>query len=491
MKSNHKSFDWYSFISQHPLFGELLLDEINSLLKSSNSTHREFKQGTVIFRAGELSNSFFLIGKGSVNVELLSEGSSAINIGTLYKGDYFGEMSAIDNQNCRAATISANENCTLLEIKSRPFQKILKTNPELEFKLLSMLAARLRHVNDYLLKSTHLTFDSKFALLSEKIESQSKVVDASLKASQAVFEQTKIRTDEIIHAAERGRSRITFVMSTLTGVFTTLLLIFSFLGYDKLETLEGFKKAFEKVEIDVDQFQLAIKQSGEEIENTKKSVDVTIKELEKKIASINDSISDSNNVKKILFESLISLFMVRAEEYIKLKAEPGQAENDAINAIPDPRNLADRILEIKDPFITRELFKKLFYKIKESQQEKNKLNQARIRYFKYYMDHYMDPLISIEDEQLAANHLAKFLSRYILLVTDTMRVGHIEANSKSFNTQLDELETKYKQIVEDEESKYHLEKFITDLQEDEVYPDRIGAVNKRIPMPEIRSDVYQ
>ena len=474
MKSNRKSFDWHSFISQHPLFGELLLDEINSLLESGNSTHREFKQGNVIFRAGELSNSFFLIGKGSVNVELLSEGSSAINIDTLYKGDYFGEMSAIDNQNCRAATISANENSTLLEIKSMPFQKVLKTNPELEFKLLSMLAARLRHVNDYLLKSTHLTFDSKFALLSEKIESQSKVVDASLKASQAVFEQTKIRTDEIIHAAERGRSRITLITSTLTGVFTTLLLIFSFLGYDKLNTLEDFKKDFEQVQKDVETAQGKIEESKGKIENTKKSVDVTKEELDKKIASINDSISDSNNAKNILFESLISLFMVRVEEFIKLEAEQGDK-----NTVEDPSNLADHILEIRDPFITIKLFIKLFYKIVDSQLEENKLNEARINYFAYYMDQY----IFIENGQQAANHLAHFLSRYILLVTDTMPEEHIEAYSERFNIQLNELETKYKQIAEVEESKNHLEKFITDTEEIEAYTKRINAVKNAIDMP--------
>ena len=477
MKSNHKSFDWYSFISQHPLFGELLSGEIKSLLKSSNSTHREFKQGNVIFRAGELSNSFFLIGKGSVNVELLSEGTSAVNIDTLYKGDYFGEMSAIDNQNCRAATISANENCTLLEIKSRPFQKILKTNPELAFKLLSMLSARLRHVNDYLLKNTHLTFDSKFALLSEKIESQSKVVDASLKASQSVFEQTKIRTDEIIHAAERGRSRIT----TLTGVAAAILAVLSFLGYEKLNTLEDFEKEFEEVQINVGQIQSEIEESRGKIEESRGKIEETIesigdteKDLEKKIVKIKASIKDSNNAKIILFESLISLFMVRVEAFIKL--EPGQAENDAI---VNPANLADHILEIKDPFITRTLFRNLFYAIVKSQQEKNELNEARKSYFAHYMDYYMDPYISIENEQQTANYLAQFLSRYILLVTDTMPEEHIEANSVSFNIQLNELKTKYKLIVGNEELKY-LEEFIAETADIESYTARIDAVKNTI-----------
>ena len=235
MGTSENKVDWYSFINDHPLFGDLKSDEISSLLDSKNSTCRTFESNNIIFRAGELSNTFFLIGEGSVNVELSSEDSNATNICTLHKGDFFGEMSAIDEQSARAATISANEKCELLEVKSTPFQQVLKENPELEFKFLSMLTARLRHVNDHLLKNTRLTYDTKFSILSEKIESQSKVVDASLKASQAVFEQTKIRTDEIIHAAERGRTRITWTLSTLTAGFTLLLALFSFFGYEKLD----------------------------------------------------------------------------------------------------------------------------------------------------------------------------------------------------------------------------------------------------------------
>ena len=272
MKSNHKSFDWKAFIKDHPLFGELTSEETRNLLDSDNSTHRAFKRDDVIFRAGEMSNTFFLIGEGSVNVELSSENSSATNICSLYKGDYFGEMSAIDEQSGRAATILANEDCLLLEIKSNPFLKVIKANPELEFKLLSMLAARLRQVNDHLLKSTRLSYDTKFSLLSEKIESQSKVVDASLNASQAVFEQTKIRTSEIINAAERGRSRTTWVMSVLTTVFTVIFGIIGFLGYKELQTAEVKAKEIDDIVISIQEKEVLIQKSVIQAENAAKNM---------------------------------------------------------------------------------------------------------------------------------------------------------------------------------------------------------------------------
>lgn len=185
--------------------------------------------------------------------------------------------------------------------------------------------------------------------------------------------------------------------------------------------------------------------------------------------------------------------MARVEEFINLKA--GQAEKDASI---DPSNLADHILEIKDPVITVTLFNKIYFKILGSQQNKNKLSQARIDHFANYMHQY----ISTKDrQQQAVNHLAEFLSRFNLLVTDTMPmpVGYIEVNPDSFiNSQLNELETVYnldinKQINEDDELKNNLGRFIYDAVDEkiEVYTDRIEAVRKRIPLPLMKSDVSQ
>lgn len=449
MKSNHKSFDWNSFINNHPLLGELSAEETSTLLDQNNSNQRVFKQGNIIFRAGEISNSFFLIGEGSVNVELSSDDSSSTNICTLYKGDYFGEMAAIDNQHGRAATISANEKCILLEMKSKPFQQILKTNPELEFKLLSMLTERLRHVNDQLLKNTRITYDSKFSILSEKIESQSKVVDASLKASQAVFEQTKIRTGEIIDSAERGRSRITWVMSLLTGGFTLLLTLISFLGYDKLETAKSYlgeiktaKESIIQTKSDVDKFTSSIDALKKEAENLSTIIDENKK-----------SITETLAAKKIIFETLITVFITRVEEKIKLKE--GDIESEAI---ANTGQLGRQIIDMKDPIITIKLFKKIFFNIEDSHldivensikltepsldpnlrlelKKTNSLNQRRIAYYTNFIFQYIDNATPTS----ASNTLAHFLSSYILMVSYAM-------NDEYGNNQLESFESIFTQL---------------------------------------------
>lgn len=461
MELNEKENDWYSFISEHPLFGGITSNDITSLLDSSNSTYRVFEPNNVIFRAGEISNTFYLIGEGSVNVELSSEDSNATYICTLYKGDFFGEMSAIDDQNARAATITANEKCELLEVKSEAFQQVLKNNPELEFKLLTMLAARLRHVNDHLLKNTRLSYDTKFSLLSEKIESQSKVVDASLKASQAVFEQTKIRTDEIIHDAERGRTRTTWVLSTLTGGFTLLLALFSFFGYDKLDLAQ------EKLD--------TIGETEDSINSTKKSVDETLKsmviartkidEVNSTIEELQASIAESESAKRIMFETLISMFAARVDE--KFNSNIEETKRDAIS---DIEKLGNHILKINDSVVTIKLFKEIFFDIQDSLNyiSTNKvsentddflLNRARVSYYTVFLFQYINNTSNRDD----SNALALFLSNYILLVTYAMHDEFSKDNLETFDIRLSKFNNKYNNTSGNELRNEIDKDFISDL----------------------------
>lgn len=436
MKSNHDDFDWKSFLGEHPLFGELAADDIDSLSDPDKSRHREFERDDIIFRAGEIGSSFFLIGEGSVKVELSSEDSSSTIISTLYKGDYFGEMAAIDGQHGRAATILANEDCKLLEIRSKPFQQILKANPELEFELLSMLASRLRHVNDHLLKNTRLSYDAKFSLLSEKIESQSKVVEASLNASQAVFEQTKVRTTEIINAAERGRTRITWVMSTLTAGFTLLLAFFGFLGVEKLDTAEQLVKDIEDVKSSVDTVKDEIEASRLLVDKAKGEVDDAKQDfdnLNTRIAKFNADIEASKTAKTILFETLVPVFRFQIEEQVKTGAEL------------EPGALGLKILEANDDTVTTKLFKELFFivqdhhdylsanndKLKEpglDPEEKselrddNEFNQAMISFSTHFAFQYLQD----GGERKTENRLADFMSNYLLLVSYAMDDRYVE-----------------------------------------------------------------
>lgn len=94
--------------------------------------------GTVLARAGEPGNEFFLILDGHARVEVSPRKRSRLEPGT-----YFGEMSLLDG-GPRSATVVAETPLRLLAIKRRDFATLLREAPELTQSLLATLSRRVR-----------------------------------------------------------------------------------------------------------------------------------------------------------------------------------------------------------------------------------------------------------------------------------------------------------------------------------------------------------
>ena len=87
-------------------------------------------------------------GRGSVAFHLILTGEAAVTRGgrklrSLGKGDYFGEIALIDGQP-RSATVTARTPLRTLSITSWNFKPMLTEYPQLTYKLLLQLCARLR-----------------------------------------------------------------------------------------------------------------------------------------------------------------------------------------------------------------------------------------------------------------------------------------------------------------------------------------------------------
>ena len=234
-----KKFNWQEFIRTHPLFSSLSKIEIGELEELSEE--KEFPQGSLIVREGAVEDTIFLIGSGSVQVVLPEKGGNETSLSILPKGEIFGEMAVLDKRP-RSATVKANENCTLLEVKGREFLKILGDHPDLEFKILLKLSERLRVLNDHLLTIKVQDIDEKLKLFNSKLDAELKAVEAQLKAAQVVFDQTKMRADEIITSADRTRARANFTFTTVTGLITGGVALLGWLGFSNLQKVNELGK---------------------------------------------------------------------------------------------------------------------------------------------------------------------------------------------------------------------------------------------------------
>jgi CRP-like cAMP-binding protein len=223
-----KTFDWKSLLFHHPAFSCLGDAETDALLRPEASRERVYAAGSLIVRQGESGDAVFLIGSGSAQVLLEVDGTRA-TLCPLRKADIFGEAALLEGSS-RVTTVSAVQECLLLEIRGDVFRELLASHPTLELAILLKMTERLRSANEQILALKLKGGDEALKLLDARLSAEVRVFDASLRASQAVFEQTKIRADEVITSAERARTRLTFMTSSVGAVVASALAVLGFLG---------------------------------------------------------------------------------------------------------------------------------------------------------------------------------------------------------------------------------------------------------------------
>jgi CRP/FNR family cyclic AMP-dependent transcriptional regulator len=124
-------------LKQIPLFEGLPRDELGRIARSFKE--RRFSAGDTVTAEGAGGVGFFVIGEGTAKVEVHGE-----ERGRLGAGDYFGELALIDDQARRTATIVADSDLTCYGLTSWEFRPLVETNAAIAWKLLQVMAKRLR-----------------------------------------------------------------------------------------------------------------------------------------------------------------------------------------------------------------------------------------------------------------------------------------------------------------------------------------------------------
>jgi small-conductance mechanosensitive channel/CRP-like cAMP-binding protein len=114
-------------LQEVPLFVPLAEEELERLAKAS--TTRVFAPGEAIVRRGQEGNSMFVIVRGSVKVQI-PEHDYQKTINKLKANDFFGEMSLLTGQP-RTATVIAEEETEVIQIKKTALKPLFEANPEL------------------------------------------------------------------------------------------------------------------------------------------------------------------------------------------------------------------------------------------------------------------------------------------------------------------------------------------------------------------------
>jgi CRP-like cAMP-binding protein len=124
------------FLARVPIFSSCTAEEIAAITGVAQEGF--FQPGQIIVTQGTPGQAFYLVLAG--RVEILRDG---VSLGAFGPGDFFGEMSLLD-QAPRSATIRALESTQCLMLSSWDFKAVLERHPSIAIKLLEVLSRRLR-----------------------------------------------------------------------------------------------------------------------------------------------------------------------------------------------------------------------------------------------------------------------------------------------------------------------------------------------------------
>jgi CRP/FNR family transcriptional regulator, cyclic AMP receptor protein len=106
---------------------------------------RAFPKGTVLFRDGEPGKEMYVVQQGKVNISKRVGDVEKI-LTTLGQGEFFGEMSILNNAP-RSATATCAEDSKLLVIDPKTFEAMIRGNTEIAIRMIKKLANRLQEAD--------------------------------------------------------------------------------------------------------------------------------------------------------------------------------------------------------------------------------------------------------------------------------------------------------------------------------------------------------
>ena len=131
-----------SVLATLPLFADLAEADVERV--SAVMRRRRYARGSLIHASGAMGADFYIIESGRVAIQIPSECGEVLTLRLLGPGDFFGELSLLDDEPWYGDA-TAVDDCQLLLLAKRDFLAILDTYPRVSRRLLTIICGRLRH----------------------------------------------------------------------------------------------------------------------------------------------------------------------------------------------------------------------------------------------------------------------------------------------------------------------------------------------------------
>ena len=137
-----------AFLASIPLFDTLTARQKTTLLKIIHL--RRFKEGEIVFRQGDPGVGLYIVREGQFEVYYEYPDLTRRKIATIEQGDFFGEISLL-NDSPRSATVVSSQESTLYGLFRPDLLGLMESDPKLglaiTYRIAQIIAERLRLVS--------------------------------------------------------------------------------------------------------------------------------------------------------------------------------------------------------------------------------------------------------------------------------------------------------------------------------------------------------
>lgn len=115
-------------------------------MTKSGSLGKEYQDGEIVIRQGEMGDCMFVIQSGQVEI-VAHSGDREVRLAVRGEGDIIGEMALFEHE-VRSADVRALGSARILTIDKRNLMARVHEDPSLAFRLIQTLCRRLRELSD-------------------------------------------------------------------------------------------------------------------------------------------------------------------------------------------------------------------------------------------------------------------------------------------------------------------------------------------------------
>ncbi|MDQ0427235.1 CRP/FNR family transcriptional regulator [Planomicrobium stackebrandtii] len=168
-------------VSIVPIFNHLPPEEMEMIAKATRPV--SLKKGETLYRAGDTSNSLYIVHEGKIKVYRLSENGKEQLIRILAPGEFTGEL-AVFTESIHEVYGEAMEKTEICSIKNSDLQELLQKHPNISLKILAEFSKRLDSAEHQLTSFATEDVDKRIALYLVELAEESETAVIRLPMSR-------------------------------------------------------------------------------------------------------------------------------------------------------------------------------------------------------------------------------------------------------------------------------------------------------------------